>query len=343
MNTTNWKNDLRNACNALKRFTLKMFRTKRLLFIMTGGVVSLFCMVVLYSCDPRLNQGPWNTYGNGLFSIVEGRNEQFVEFPLTPEFRQQLEKRGGAKLIGAWQKSKINEAGDVTDIQHINIFDLSKQLKGIFKSEASVSRKYFTRENPYFAEFDIKRIGNIHGHPAMAYKSHERDGGGYFSMGLVIIAHRRAYFYESYSHYSPYSDWQNDTKTYFFTENGYTPDTFTADNMSDIEGNTFLYAILLFAIFFVAGAMAHRSITRGIIHQGPVHPVVNEEAQQRYQWLGAFTIVLMTVMLVMVIAFWQYNGTKTGQLAAYVLMGIFIYCFNLPTSIHLYRKARGLR
>ena len=182
---------------------------------------------------------------------------------------------------------------------------------------------------------------NIDGHMAMLYKSRSRDEGGYYVRGLVICAHRRAYFYESYSNYSPYLDRQNDTHTYYFNipEDGRLD--FTVDDMNAIENRFFGYSMLLFAAFVIAGVLAFRMITRGIIHQGPVYPIVDAEAHKRCQWVCALTVVEVLVMLVMLVAFWQYKGTKPVQTTAFLCVGLLLYILNLPIAIHLYKKARN--
>ena len=85
-----------------------------------------------------------------------------------------------------------------------------------------------------------------------------------------------------------------------------------------------------------------KRVTRGIINQGPDYPIVNLESHKRWQWLSGLTIVMMLVMFVMMVAFWQYKGTTPLQTASFIIFGLLIYTFNLPTSIHLYKKARNL-
>ena len=46
-------------------------------------------------------------------------------------------------------------------------------------------------------------------------------------------------------------------------------------------------------------------------------------------------------MLVMLVAFWQYKGTKPVQTTAFLCVGLLLYILNLPIAIHLYKKARN--
>lgn len=337
----NIRHDIGNAWGAIKRFARRMLVTKRLFVLMAMGVCSLVGIVVLYYSDSRLAVGPWHTYAEGMFSVNEPRDEHFEEFKLSGDFRRQLEKRGGGPLIAAFQKSVLSDRDEVTDILHINVYDLKKHYGHLFSTEGKVARTYLSRKNPYFIDYDIQPAPKVNGHPAMLYKSRYRDEGGYYARGMVVCAHHRAYFYESYSNYSPYHDWQNDVKTYYFSDAGSKTMNFTIDDMDAIENRFFIISLLLFATYVIAGGLAFRMITRGIIHHGPVYPVVDEEAHKRWQWLSSLTIVFMLVMVVMMVAFWQYKGTTPLQTAAFVAMGLLIYSFNLPTSIHLYKKARG--
>ena len=330
-----------NVKGAILRFARRMLVTKRLTVLMLMGICALMGVVGLYYADARLMVGPWHTYADGLFSVNEPRDEHFEEFTLSADFRRELEQRGGGSLMAAFQKSVVAENGDINDIIHINVYDLSHRFRDFFSTYHRQAQTYLSTENPYFKTYDMMPAPNIDGHMAMLYKSRSRDEGGYYVRGLVICAHRRAYFYESYSNYSPYFDRQNDTHTYFFN----IPDDgrldFTVDDMNAIENRFFGYSMLLFAAFVIAGVLAFRMITRGIIHQGPVYPIVDAEAHKRYQWVCALTVVEVLVMLVMLVAFWQYKGTKPVQTTAFLCVGLLLYILNLPIAIHLYKKARN--
>lgn len=334
----NIRRDIENARNAILRFARRMLVTKRLMALMVSGVAALVGVVVLYYSDSRLGSGPWHTYADGLFSVNEPRSEHYDDFRLEGDFRRRMEARGGGRLLASFQKSELNDAGEVVDIRHINVFDLKGRFSHIFSTEKQVARAFLSRKNPYFVEYDIQLAPNVDGHPAMYYKSRYRDEGGYYARGMLVCAHRRAYFLESYSHYSPYLDWQNDAKTYFFSPKESVTANFTVDDMDSIENRFFCWSLFLFACYVAAGALAFRMVTRGIIHHGPVYPVVNFEAHRRWQWLAGLTIVMMLVMLVMLVAFWQYKGTTALQTAAFVACGLLIYSVFLPTSIHLYKK-----
>ena len=65
------------------------------------------------------------------------------------------------------------------------------------------------------------------------------------------------------------------------------------------------------------------------------------EAHKRCQWVCALTVVEVLVMLVMLVAFWQYKGTKPIQTTAFLCVGLLLYILNLPIAIHLYKKARN--
>ncbi|MDO4511009.1 MAG: hypothetical protein Q4B68_04215 [Bacteroidales bacterium] len=335
----NISHDIHNAWGAIKRFARRMLVTKRLMALMLMGTASLVGIVVLYHADARLAIGPWHTYADGLFSVNEPRDEHFESFNLSGEFRAQLEQRASGRLTSAFQKSVLSYDGDILDIIHISLYDLSNHYDRLFLTESGVARKYLSRKNQCFVDYDIHPAPKVNGHPALHYKSKYRDEGGYYVRGMVVLAHKHAYFYESYSHHSPFRDWQNDGKTYFFTAQ----DTanFTVDDMDAIENRFFLVSLLLFAVFVTAGGLAFRMVTRGIIHQGPRYPIVDVQAHKRWQWLMNLTIVFMLVMVVMMVALWQYKGTTMVQTTAFLVMGLIIYTFNLPTSIHLYKKARG--
>lgn len=338
----NIRNDIGNALQAIRRFARRMLESKRLMALMAMGIGSVVGIVVLYYSDPRLSVGPWHTYAGGLFSVNEPRDEHYEDFILSGDFRRQLEARGGGPLIASFQKSVLSDRGEVSDIRHINVYDLRKHFGRFFSTERKVARVYLSRKNSYFADFDIQRPAQVFvdGHPTLLYKSRSRDEGGYYARGLVVLAHHRAYFLESYSNYSPYLDWQNDTCTYFFSPIDGITRNFTVDDMDAIENHFFCWSLTLFAIYVLCGAVVFRMITRGIIHRVPAQPVVNIEAHRRWQWLSGLTIVLMLVMMVMMVAFWQYKGATPLQTTAFIVLGLWIYIFNLPTSIHLYKKAR---
>ena len=337
----NIRHDIENAWGAIKRFARRMLVTKRLMALMAIGVTALVSIVVLYYSDWRLAVGPWHTYGDGLFSVNEPRDEHYENFLLSGDFRKRLENRGGGPLVASFQKSVLSDAGEVIDIRHINVFDISKRFSQLFSTEKQVARTFLSRKNSYFVEYDIQPAPKVDGHPAMYYKSRYRDEGGYYARGMVVCAHHRAYFFESYSNYSPYLDWENDTKTYYFDKSVSETRNFTVDNMDSIENHFFLWSIFLFAVYVTAGALAFRMVTRGIINQGPDYPIVNLKSHKRWQWLTGLTIVMMLVMFVMMVAFWQYKGTTPLQTASFIVFGLLIYTFNLPTSIHLYKKARN--
>ena len=50
--------------------------------------------------------------------------------------------------------------------------------------------------------------------------------------------------------------------------------------------------------------------------------------------------IVAIIMMVMLVAFWQFRGTKVLQSVAYVVAGLMQLSINLPILIHLYRKAR---
>lgn len=329
-----------NVKGAILRFARRMLITKRLTVLMLMGTCALVGIVLLYYADSRLMVGPWHTYASGLFSVNEPRDEHFEEFALSGNFQRELERRGGGPLLAAFQKSVVSEQGEVVDILHINVYDLSHHFKSFFRSNSREAQAYLSSENPYFKDYDVRVMPKIDGHLAMLYKSRVRDEGGYYVRGLVICAHRRAYFYESYSNHSPFLDAQNDSRTYFFDISDADHLNFTVDDMDAIENRFFCLSLLLFAAYVLAGMLAFRMITRGIIHQGPDYPVVDVEAHKRCQWVCAFTVVVALVMMVMMVAFWQYKGTKPIQTTAFLLLGIALYALNLPVTIHLYKKAR---
>ncbi len=336
----NLKEEYFSVVAAFKRFWKAIMTNRQPLMLMLLAVVSLFAVVVMYATDYRLSRGSWKTYENGEFSIIEPKGEQFEKFEIPAEFKRTLEKRNGGKLICAYQKSVLSEINEVKEIFHINVFDISG-LSSIYKSSDMVHERYLKKTQSRYAYYDVKRLPDIHSHPAMAYKSKTRDEGGFYSMGIIVCAHQKAYYFENYSHYSPYSDWENDEKTYFYpSEKGY-PENFTVDDMERIENRFFMVSMLLFALFTLCGVLLFRIFIHRL-HPGSIaeSPILNPMSQRRFNFMVAVAVFLGIIMIATMVSFWQYKGTKLLTSAFYVLTGIFQLSFSLPMLVHLYKKAR---
>ena len=235
----------------------------------------------------------------------------------------------------------MSDDGDVQEIQHINVFDLSALFNHIFTTEARVYRRYHDNHRFNNKEYESMRIGDIHGHPALAYKARRRDDGGFYSMGVIVCAHRKAYIFEDYSHYSPYADWQNDERTYYFPQAQRYPQNFTVDDMYRIETRFFITTFVLYLVFYATFVAAYRMFTRGFhTHGQPPAPILNRQAKQRHDLMVTVCAIVAIIMMVMLVAFWQFRGTKVLQSVAYVVAGLMQLSINLPILIHLYRKAR---
>lgn len=337
----NVKDDLNNVLGAIGRFARAAVSNKQLLALVLLALVSLVSVVVLYFSDYRYSHGPWRTYESGLFSVNEGRNEKFEKFVFPDTIRREIEKRNGGRLLCAYQKSYVSDDGDVQEIQHINVFDLSALFNHIFTTEARVYRRYLDSHRFNNKEYESMRIGDIHGHPALAYKARRRDDGGFYSMGVIVCAHRKAYIFEDYSHYSPYADWQNDERTYYFPQAQRYPQNFTVDDMYRIETRFFITTFVLYLVFYATFVAAYRMFTRGFhTHGQPPAPILNRQAKQRHDLMVTMCAIVAIIMMVMLVAFWQFRGTKVLQSVAYVVAGLMQLSINLPILIHLYRKAR---
>ncbi len=336
-----WAYEWRQLLGAVRRFFAAVATRRQLLLVMSLAVMSVLAIVVLHLADGRHVRGPWHTYGNGLFSVVEERGVQgFVQFSIPKPFKAELERRGGGRLLGAFQKSTLNENTGVQVIQHVNVFDISHQLGRLPMSHSRAYERFLRKHAPDTASYHVQRLSPIGGHPALAYKSRTRDAGGYYSMGIVVCAHERAYYYERYSCWSPYRDWQNDQQTYHFTQAGGLPTNFTVDDMDRVQLRLFVRAVLLLVCFVAAWAamlhMAKVSFRRS--HSGPLE-IVNVRSWRRYQVLIASSIIVRIVMLLIVMSLCVYNGSATLQCVALVLCALEELCLALPLRAHLYRKA----
>ncbi len=342
MGFLNWKEDIQNVIGAIRHFAEAAAAHKRLLALLLVAAVSLVSVVILYFSDYRYSHGPWRTYENGMFSVNEDRNEHFEKFIFPDSLKRMVERRNGGTLLCAYQKTQVSDDGDVREIQHINVFGLDKLFKHIYTTEASVYRRYLNgRLSSGEKDYDAKRIGDIHGHPALAYKAHTRDEGGFYAMGVIVCAHHKAYVFEDYSPYSPYADWQNDAKTYYYPQPQGYPQNFTVDDMYRIETRFFITTFVLFLVFYVVFVAVYRLFTRGFhTHGQPAAAIVNQQSKQRHDLMVTLCVIIAIIMMVMLIAFWQFRGTKVLQSVAYIVAGIFQMSINLPVLIHLYRKAR---
>ncbi len=337
----NLKEEIRSVKGALHRFWEALTTHRQLLAIMLLALVSLLGVVILYMSDYRLSRGSWHSYGAGLFSVQEDRKEHFLEFNVPPKFKAELERRGGGPLLGAYQKTLYSETGEVHEIYHINVYSLDSWFKHIFNSESRVYRQYLAQMPKGASDYDMKRIPDFNGHPAIAYKSKTRDFGGFYAMGVVVCAHRNAYYYELYSHYSPYSDWENDEKTYFYPSRTQSPTNFTVDDMEGIETRFFLLSFLLFGFFFASFMVLYRMFTSGLHRdRSVVMPILNAKSKKLFNFMVAVSVIVAIIMFVMLVSFWQYRGSKVLQSVAYVVFGVELLTFNLPMLIHLYKKSR---
>lgn len=336
----NVKQEILSAAGALHRFWTALSSRRQLLALMLLAVVSLLGVVVLYMSDGRLSRGSWHSYGGGLFSVQEDRMEHFLEFNVPGKFKNELERRGGGRLLGAYQKTLYTETGEVHEIIHINVFSLESWFKHIFSDESSVYRQYFAQMPKGSFDYEVKRVPDFNGHPAIAYKSRSRDYGGFYVMGVVVCAHRRAYYYECYSHYSPFYDRENDEKTYFYPSHSMSPTNFTVDDMESIKVRFFLLSFLLYGGFLASMTVLYRLFTGGMHRHSVKTPIMNAHSKQRYNFMVALSCIMLIIMLVMLVSFWQFRGPKTLQSVAYVVFGMMLLMYNLPMLIHYYKKAR---
>lgn len=337
----NIKREVISVKQVLLHYAMALATHRQALAMVLLSVLSLLAVVTLYLGDHRLSQGSWHTYGDGLFSVKEDRHEHFDEFHVPQGFKTRLQERGGGQLLGAYQKSVLAETGRVDEIFHINVYSLDSWFKHFYSGERRVYRRYLSQRPSLMPDCDVKRVPDYNGHPAIVYKSKTRDQEGYYMRGMVVCAHRKAYYYECYSHYSPYADWQNDAHTYFYPidEKGCRL-PFTVGDMNHIEMRFFLLSFLFFGVFLFSSFMVYRLFTRPLDRQGGAQPILNAGSHQRFHFIVALTAIMVMVMVVMLISFWQYRGAKVLQSVAYVLVGLILLSFNLPVLVHLYKKAR---
>ncbi len=307
------------------------------------AATSLLSVAIYYHSDKRLGNGPWSTYEDGLFSVNEPRNEDFEKFNIPADFKARLEERSGGKLLCAYQKSHTTPIGNVTEIIHINVFELAKKYQGIYNHEPTLIKK-LNAQLPYFKNLDTKTLDKTYGHEALAFKERHRDAGGYYSCGVMACAHKRVYYYESYTHYSPFHDWENDSITYFYPSDTNYPMTFTVDNMTRIENRFLFWSIFLFVLFIVSGYVIYKLHTGGL-HPSPddkPHPIIYPPSVQRFNIVLAVTILMLFTMFITLIALWQFKVNSAVPSTTYVLIGTLILSVNIPALIHLHKKARGL-
>ena len=110
--------------------------------------------------------------------------------------------------------------------------------------------------------------------------------------------------------------------------------------MNHIEMRFFLLSFLFFGVFLFSSFMVYRLFTRPLDRQGGAQPILNAGSHQRFHFIVALTAIMVMVMVVMLISFWQYRGTKVLQSVAYVLVGLILLSFNLPVLVHLSKTAR---
>ena len=338
-----WNYEIRSFTVALKRFWRHTSSNHKLLAIMLLAVTSLLSVAIYYHSDKRLSNGPWSTYEDGLFSVNEPRNEDFELFNIPIDFKKRLEARSGGRLLCAYQKSHTTPIGDVTEIIHINVFELAKKYKGIYNHEPALVKK-LTAQLPYFKDLDTKLLGKTYGHEAVAFKERKRDDAGFYSCGVMVCARKKVYYYESYSHHSPFHDWENDSLTYFCPSDNLYPMTFTADNMTRIEARFLFWSIFLFALFIISGYIIFKLHTGGL-HPKPddkPHPIIYPPSVQRFNIVLAGTVLMLVTMFITLIALWQFKVNSAVPSTTYVLIGVLILTVNIPALIHLWKKARGL-
>ena len=338
-----WNYEIRSFTVALKRFWRHTSTNHKLLAIMLLAVTTLLSVAIYYHSDRRLSNGPWSTYEDGLFSVNEPRNEDFEKFSIPADIKARLEERGGGRLLCAYQKSHTTPIGDVAEIVHINVFELAKKYQGIYNHEPTLLKK-LTTQLPYFKSLDIKPLGKTYGHEAVAFKEHTRDAGGYYSCGIMTCAHKRVYYYESYSHHSPFYDWENDSTTYFYPSETNYPMNFTTDNMTRIENRFLFWSIFLFALFIVSAFIIYKFNTDGLHHTAyeKPHPIIYPPSVQRFNIVLAITVLMLITMFITLIALWQFKVDSAVPSTTYVLIGLLILSVNIPSLVHLYKKARGL-
>ncbi len=338
-----WNYEIRSFSVAVRRFWRHTATNHKMLALMLLAVTSLLCVVIYYHSDKRLSNGPWSTYEDGMFSVNEPRNEDFEKFNIPRDFRARLENRSGGRLLCAYQKSHTTPIGDVAEIIHINVFELSPKYRGIYQHEPTLLKK-LTTQLPYFKDLDTKPLDKTFGHEAVAFKEHTRDAGGYYSCGVMACAHKRIYYYEYYSHYSPFHDWENDSLTYFYHTDSNYPLNFTVDNMNGIENRFLLWSVFLFALFIGTLYVLYRLSTSGL-HHDPTEkkrPIVYPPSRQRFTIVVAITVLMLITMLITLIALWQFKVDSAVPSVTYVFIGTLLLAVNLPALVHLYKKARGL-
>lgn len=335
----NLREDVQSVLTALRRFRHAVIGNPQVLALMVLAVVTLAAVAVLYLSEERLHRGPWQTYEDGLFSIMESRDGQhFERFSVTPGFQRELESRCGGQLLCAYQKSIFADNGEVREIRHINVFSLSGRFSGrhALTPRDRAYESYLDGALPMLKGYEVKRLPDQNGHPALSYKDSTRDSEGYYSMGIVVCAHERAYFYEVYSHYSPYADWWNDQHTYF-CPTGYGR-SFSADSMSRIEARFLLLSMAMLALFLAVLLAVYDIFTRQVRRQHL--PVTNALTWQHYGLALGTGVILALSMLVMIGSLWLFRGVNTLGLVGYVVTGLVQLCVVLPVLIHLYRKSR---
>ena len=338
-----WRYEIRSFSIAVRRFWRHTATNHKMLALMLLAVTSLISVAVYYHSDARLSHGPWSTYDDGLFSVNEPRNEDFEKFNIPADFKQRLEKRSGGRLLCAYQKSRTTPIGDVTEIIHINVFSLDNRFRKIYNHEPTTINK-LTAQLPYFKQLDIMPLGKVYGHETVAFKERQRDAGGYYCCGVMACAHERVYYYESYSHHSPFHDWENDSTTYFYPSKSFYPLNFTVDNMTRIENRFLIWSIFLFALFILTFFVLYKLNTGGLHHSPDQRkrPIVYPPSRQRFNIIVAVTVIMLITMLITLIALWQFKVNSAVPSVTYVLIGAILLANNLPALVHLYKKARGL-
>lgn len=339
MKLASLKPHIQSVLTALRRYRLAILANPRMMALVVLALVSLAAVPVLYLSDSRLQRGPWQTYEDGLFSIQERRDDaHFERFDISSEFRQKLEGRCGGRLVSAFQKTLFNEDGDVRCILHINVFSLDRQLSGrrALTPRDRAYVRYLQSDLPALHGYQVQRLPDQNGHPAVSYKNSTRDSEGFYSMGIVVCAHERAYFYEVYSHFSPYSDWWNDQRTYFCP-----PDYgqgFTPDDMTHIQVRFLLLSLAMLALFLGVLVVIYHIFTRQVRREHL--PIASQVTLQHFNLTLTAGIILTVSMLGMMGSLWLFGGANALGLAGYVVTGLLQLTVVLPVLIHLYRKSR---
>lgn len=334
----NWRDDLHNLRGAMRRFGHAVLANHQLLALMLLAVTAMAGIEVAYYADARLRHGPWNTYEDGLFSVSEAPTDSFTRIALDQELSTRIQRRLSGRLLCAYQKVIENDNGDFQYL-HIDVVSLDSLLGHAYASETRTYARYLRQRVGLAPDFEFRQLGNINGHPALAYKSRERDGSGYYAMGMLVCAHHRAYTFENYTFHSPYSDWRNDVRTYFWPCDAL--QGFSVDDMGHVEARFFVLTLALFALFLLSMWLIFRIAARGGVHCPPAPPVTRPATLQRFQLMLALTVICVFIMALMVITFWQFMGPRPFTSAIFIAWGLMLLCINLPALIHLYRKSRS--